>query len=111
MHILFTHTHDLNSWLAMPFIHFKTRPGIHSKRNKHSVRTHGSIPHGADEHNARASINRSQGYCWNTVAGSRLRATAGSIFPIYVKTICIVSLQTGGRQGWHRDRRGPRGRA
>ena len=78
MHILFTHTHDLNSWLAMPFIHFKTRPGIHSKRNKHSVRTHGSIPHGADEHNARASINRSQGYCWNTVAGSRLQAIVGN---------------------------------
>ena len=32
---------------------FKTRPGIHSKQNKHSRRTHGStcIPHGADEHN------------------------------------------------------------
>ena len=36
----------------------------------HSGRTHDSIPHGADEHNARAS--RSQSYCWNTVAGSRL---------------------------------------
>ena len=51
----------------------KTRPGIHSKQNKHSGRTHGSIPHGADEHNARAS--RTQSFCWNTVAGSRLQAT------------------------------------
>ena len=38
-------------------------PGIHSKHNKHSGRTHGSIPHGAYEHNGRASINRSQSYC------------------------------------------------
>ena len=51
----------------------KTKPGIHSKHNKHSERTHGSIPHGADERNARAS--RSQSYCWNTVAGFRLQAT------------------------------------
>ena len=44
---------------------FKTRPGIHSKQDKHSGRTHGSTPHGADERDARAS--RSQSYWWNTV--------------------------------------------
>ena len=39
------------------FLTEKTRPGIHSKQNKHtcSARTYGSMPHGADEHNARAS--------------------------------------------------------
>ena len=38
------HVLHVNGTLCMTDLHFKTRPGIHSKQNKHSGRTHGSEP-------------------------------------------------------------------
>ena len=62
---------------------FKTRPGIHSRQNKHSVRTHGSTVYHTVQTSTTHRASRSQSYCWNTVAGSRLQAT---FFAFEVKT-------------------------